>query len=68
MNIRFGYKFYRIEEALMTLSFYRKLQPNAFNPDAFDDLKALLVEGMYEPENVIYTNKVLSILGNLVTL
>lgn len=68
MNLRFGYKFYRIEEALMTLSFYRKEQPNAFNQEAFDELKALLVEGMYEPENMTYLNKVLSILGNLVTL
>lgn len=68
MNIRFGYKFYRIEEALQTLSYYRKEQPNAFRIDAFDELKALLAEGLYDPENVNYTNKVLTVLGNLITL
>lgn len=68
MNIRFCYKFYRIEEAFVTLLRCYDKEPRAFNERALNELKILLTEELYNPKDSAYLNKVLSLLGNLVTL
>lgn len=68
MNIRFGYKFYRIREAAETLARCYRDEPMAFNAMAFKELVSMLEEEKYDPDDYSYVCKVLTILGNLVTL
>lgn len=68
MNIRFAYKFYRIEEAFASLvSCYQK-EPRAFNDEAMESLSKIINENDYDPKDPVYLNKVQILLGNLVTL
>lgn len=68
MNIRFAYKFYRIEEAFDSLTKLYRAEPKAFNPDAFDGLKDAIRESEYDTEDPVYVNKVQVLLGSLVTV
>lgn len=68
MNIRFSYKFYRIEEAFESLMRCFKEEPRAFDAESIEALKYLLKEDDYNPKDPVYVNKVLYLLGNVVTL
>lgn len=68
MNIRFAYKFYRIEEAFASLVTCFQKEPRAFNADAMDALREAIDEKSYDPKDPVYVNKVQILLGNLVTL
>lgn len=68
MNIRFGYKFYRVEEAFAALCKLYESEPRAFCHDAIEELKAMFTEEQYAPHDAAYSNKVLYLLGKVVTL
>ena len=68
MNIRFSYKFYRIEEAFASLMRCCEVEPRAFDAEVLASLKELLVEDLYDTKDPVYVNKVLILLGKLVTL
>lgn len=68
MNIRFSYKFYRIEEAFTSLLKCYDFEPRAFSGDALEDLKKLITEQEYDPRDPVYVNKVLLLLGKVVIL
>lgn len=68
MNIRFKYKFYRIEEAFAALTRLYEYEPRAFCVDAMECLKSLLVEEKYNLEDPAYVNQILFLLGKIVTL
>lgn len=68
MNMRFAYKFYRIEEAFASLERCKKEIPMAFDEKTFSQLAAVLTEDAYSPENPDYLSTVLRLLGSVVTL
>lgn len=68
MNIRFSYKFYRIEEAFAALCKIYEEEPRAFCSDAMESLRSILTGEEYDPKDPVYVNKTLLLLGKLVTL
>lgn len=68
MNIRFDYKFYRIEEAFFILEKVVSLEPRAVNMDSLKALKGLLTEDQYNPKDLAYKFEVLSLLNGLVLI
>ncbi|MCQ2130235.1 MAG: alpha-E domain-containing protein [Bacteroidales bacterium] len=68
MNVRFGYKFYRIEEAFSSLLACRTSEPRAFNAAAMDELAEMLSEEKYTSGDSEYKNRLLYLLGNAVVL
>ncbi len=68
IHIRFKYKFYRIGDALASLQNLQKDEPMAFDSCAMDSLLYLLTDDNYAPEIGVYRDKVLYLLGELITL
>lgn len=68
MNIRFAYKFYRIEEAFASLKTCYDIEPRAFDPEAMESLSLLINEHDYNPENLEYVNKIQVLFARLVTI
>lgn len=68
MNIRFGYKFYRIEEAFSSLLACKDAEPRAFDEWTMDELLDQLTEEKYNPKDGDYMSRLLYLLGNAVVL
>ena len=68
MNVRFDYKFYRIEEAFKALGRCKAEEPRAFNDEAIDELRKMLTEEKYTEGGSEYKNRLLYLLGNAVVL
>ncbi|MCQ2159932.1 MAG: alpha-E domain-containing protein [Bacteroidales bacterium] len=68
MNVRFDYKFYRIEEAFKALGHCKAEEPRAFNDEVTDELREMLTEEKYTDGGTEYKNKLLYLVGNAVVL
>lgn len=68
MNIRFDYKFYRIEEAFRSLKKCAAQEPRIFEQQILASLETELTEEKYNPKDWTYKSDVLELLGKVVTL
>lgn len=68
IHVRFKYKFFRIEDALVSLRNMQDKEPLAFDRASMESLTALLTDDNYAPEIPIYKEKVLYLLGKTITL
>lgn len=68
MNVRFDYKFYRIEEAFKALGHCKAEEPRAFDDEVVDQLREMLTEDKYTEGGSEYKNRLLYLVGNAVVL
>lgn len=68
IHIRFRYKFFRIEDTLVSLQNLKDEEPLVFDQIAMDTLSIMLTQDNYAPEIGIYRDKVLGLIGSLVTI
>lgn len=68
MNVRFDYKFYRIEEAFKALGHCKAEEPRAFDDEVVDQLREMLIEDKYTEGGSEYKNRLLYLVGNAVVL
>lgn len=68
MNVRFDYKFYRIEEAFKALGHCKAEEPRAFDDEVVDQLREMLAEDKYTEGGSEYKNRLLYLVGNAVVL
>lgn len=68
IHIRFRYKFFRIEDTLVSLQNLKDEEPLVFDQIAMDTLSIILTQDNYAPEIGIYRDKVLGLIGSLVTI
>lgn len=68
MNIRFDYRFYRIEEAFKALCRCMAEEPRAFRSEVMEELTGMLSDEKYTDGGPEYKSSLLQLLGNAVVL